>query len=114
VIWANIKTKKVKPLANYAAQALILSLENLNVIPAQQVTFVQIPHLLQSSVKLEHIQQQDQLHALLVMMVISVNLKSKLQILNTNFAQQVSFVSTMTQMILILSKFLVPLVSISH
>jgi len=114
VIWDNIKTKKVKHHANYAAQALILSSQNLNVIPAQQVTFAKILHLLQSSVKLEHIQQQDQLHALLVMMVISVNLKSKLQILNINFAQQVSFVSTISQMILVLNKFLVPLVSINH
>jgi hypothetical protein len=48
------------------------------------------------------------------MMALSVNLKSKLQILNINFAQQVSIVSTISQMILVLSKGLVPLASINH
>jgi len=48
------------------------------------------------------------------MMVLSVNSKSKLQILNINFAQQVSIVSTISQMILVLSKGLAPLASINH
>jgi len=47
-------------------------------------------------------------------MVLSVNLKSKLRILNINFAQQVSIVSTISQIILDLSKGLVPLASINH
>ena len=114
MIWGNTKTKKVKHLVNYAAKALIPSLENLNVILALLVTFAQILHLLHSSVKLEHIRQQVLLHALLVMMVLSVNSKSKLQILNINFAQQVSIVSTISEIILILSKSLVPQASINH
>jgi hypothetical protein len=80
----------------------------------QQVTFAQILLLLHSSVKLEHIQQQDQLHAHLVMMVISVNSKNKLQILSINFALQDSIVSMILEMILNLNRSLAHLVSISH
>jgi hypothetical protein len=89
-------------------------LENQYVMCVQQVTFAQIPLLLHSSVKLEHIQQQDQLHAHLVMMVISVNSKNKLQILSINFALQDSIVSMILEMILNLNRSLALLVSISH
>jgi hypothetical protein len=114
VIWDNTKTKKVKHLANYAIQELIHSLENHNVIIVQLVTFAQILLQLHSSVKLELIQAQDQLHAHLAMTALSVNLKSKFQILSINSAQQVSIASMILQTILNLNRGHAPLASINH
>ena len=112
--WDNTKTKKVKLLVNYAIQELIHSLENHNVIIVQQVTFVPIPLQLHSNVKWEHFQSQDQLHAHLAMTALSVNLKSKFQILSINSAQQVSIASMILQTILNLNRDHAPLASINH
>jgi hypothetical protein len=113
VTWDNTKTKKDRLLANYAIQELIHSLENNNVIIVQQVIFAQIPLQLHSSVKLELIQAQDQFHAHLAMTALSVNLKSKFQILSINSAQQVSIASMILQTILNLNRDHAPLASIN-